>query len=544
MAQFCTSEIMEKLRLILSPPDAHNLRKLEHIVFLLFCVKLVKVSLSLIRMGPAKAWKQIVGTIFGSLKILPGFDNLLEKGMENELKTIRQGLLGDGDADALFTIPNKGLQQKEISKRLIDVKGLAKGFASGKAWGGVYHEESGNLTAIQNEAWSLFNCSNSLYPQTFPGIRKFEAEIVSMTLGIVHGHEHNCVGLLSSGGTESILLAVLAYREQGRKKGITEPEIVCGISAHPALFKGCHYFGVKLVKVGLNSKMEMDVKQVARACNSNTVAIYASAPTFTHGIVDPIEELSDLALRKGVGLHVDNCLGGFLLSYMAKLGIFNQPFDFEVPGVTSMSVDVHKYGYASKGASVVAFRDNELRRGSYVPSVDGCEGLYVTPTLQGSRSGAIIAQAWATIVAVGDNGYEKMASDTNRIMELIIDTVTRHPDLELLVTPSAAIIPVVCAKGSSINIYQVASVLEKKGWNMFTGQHPPVMSACIGESHNKVIDEWVHDLEDAVKEVKENPNMKLEGNCAVYGAASALPDEVLDSVLRSYCDIRMEVKAK
>eukprot|EP00615_Pteridomonas_danica_P002513 CAMPEP_0114346224 /NCGR_PEP_ID=MMETSP0101-20121206/12882_1 /TAXON_ID=38822 ORGANISM="Pteridomonas danica, Strain PT" /NCGR_SAMPLE_ID=MMETSP0101 /ASSEMBLY_ACC=CAM_ASM_000211 /LENGTH=495 /DNA_ID=CAMNT_0001482711 /DNA_START=106 /DNA_END=1593 /DNA_ORIENTATION=+ len=495
-------------------------------------------------MGPAKAWKQIAGSIFGSLKVLPGFDNLLGKGLEKELKTIREGLLGDGDADANVSIPKQGLSNSDILSKLKSVKGLATGYASGKAWGGVYHEENGSLTTIQNEAWGLFNCSNSLYPQTFPGIRKFEAEIVSMTIGIVHGHEHGCVGLLSSGGTESILLAVLAYREQGKKKGITEPEIICGISAHPALLKGCYYFGVKLVKTGLNSKMEMDVDQVAAACTPNTVAIYSSAPTFTHGIVDPIEQLSDLAIKKGVGLHVDNCLGGFLLSYLARLGHFTQPFDFQVPGVTSMSVDVHKYGYASKGASVCVFRDNELRRGSYVPSVDGCEGLYVTPTLQGSRSGAIIAQAWSTLLAVGDNGYSKMASDTDRIMKVIMKTVDNNPDLELLVRPSAAIIPIVCAKGSNINIYQVASVLEKKGWNMFTGQHPAVMSACIGETHNKVIDEWVSDLEDAVKMVKANPDMKLEGNCAVYGAASTLPDEVLDSVLRSYCDIRMEVKSK
>ena len=159
--------------------------------------------------------------------------------------------------------------------------------------------------------------SNMLYPDVFPGARKFEAEIVAMVLDMLHGSSANAVGLLSSGGTESILLAILAYREQGKKRGIENPEVLAGISAHPALMKACHYFGVKLIKLPICPKtLQLLPETVSRAINRNTVAIYASAPTFTHGIVDPIEKLADLALRNNIGCHVDNCLGGFLLSYM------------------------------------------------------------------------------------------------------------------------------------------------------------------------------------------------------------------------------------
>ena len=165
--------------------------------------------------------------------------------------------------------------------------------------------------------------------------------------------------------------------------------------AHPALTKACHYFNVTLTKLPIcPSSCQLQPTVAAAAISPNTVAIYASAPSFTHGVVDPVEELGQLALAHGVGLHVDNCLGGFLLSYLRKAGHFTRNFDFNVPGVTSISCDLHKYGHTSKGVSVVGFRCPELRRLTYVPSVDGCEGLYVTPTLQGSRAGGTIAQAY------------------------------------------------------------------------------------------------------------------------------------------------------
>jgi len=283
-----------------NPPNAASrLAMIEHAVFVLLTLMALKGALDLASLGPARAWKKIAGAIFGSLNALPGFDGLVGKGIEKEITQLRKDLLGDGDADAQTAIPKIGLTHAEIREKLVAAKGAAVGYASGKMWGGIYHEESGSLTAVQNEAWGMFNCSNTLYPSTFPGIRKFEAEIVSMTLGLVHGHEAGAVGLLSSGGTESIALAVLAYRNAARAKGITEPEIICGLSAHPALTKACHYYGVAQVKLQLDpATMAMDLGLVAKAMTANTVCVYASAPTFTHGVVDPIEELAGLCAAK------------------------------------------------------------------------------------------------------------------------------------------------------------------------------------------------------------------------------------------------------
>ena len=192
---------------------------------------------------------------------------------------------------------------------------------------------------------------------------------------------------------------------------------------------------------------------------------------------------------------------------------------------------------------MVCFRDPALRRLTYVPSVDGCEGLYVTPTLQGSRPGGIVAQAWGTLLHIGDEGYVDFARKYAQMVDRVKEILATIPELELLVEPDCACVPIVSIE-NSISIYQVATLLEKKGWNMFTGQHPAVMTICLGEQHLRVLDRWADDLKSSVQMLRENPNIKLEGNAAVYGVAAAVPDDVLDVVLRSYVDIRMRVKPK
>jgi len=518
-------------------------RKIERVVVLLLGLKIVRDALAL---GRRRLWKIVVNWLLSSFKSVAPKSlskSILDKAVDGELKMLEKKLLGEGDADAFVAIPSAGLSREKISTRARALKKLQRAFEEGTKWGGVYHDDriSPTLPQVQQELWCAFNSTNLLYPTIFPGVRKFEAEIVSMVLDMINGLKHGAVGLLSSGGTESILLAVLAYREFS-KPAIEEPEIICGITAHPALYKACRYFGVKLVKVPIDPKtMQMSVSAVKQRLNRNTVAIYASAPTFTHGVIDPVEELAAIAKAAGVGLHVDNCLGGFLASYMSKEGLLKKRFDFSVDGVTSMSVDVHKYGFASKGVSVVAFRDPALRRATYMPSTDGCEGLYVTTTLQGSRPGGVVAQAWGTLLHIGDDGYRKSARDMHRVMEGAQAIVRETKTLRVLTKPDLCCVPIT---SDTIDIYKVASVMEKKGWNMFTGQNPPVMTLCVGEQHLKVLEKWGADLRDAVRQVEKNPNLKVEGNAAVYGAAASAPDDVLDDILRSYCDIRMRVKRR
>eukprot|EP01059_Diplonema_ambulator_P028258 TRINITY_DN4701_c0_g1_i1.p1 TRINITY_DN4701_c0_g1~~TRINITY_DN4701_c0_g1_i1.p1 ORF type:complete len:530 (+),score=207.77 TRINITY_DN4701_c0_g1_i1:1092-2681(+) len=484
--------------------------------------------------------KALVNTLLKGGKFIPGVEGAISAELDKEMESIRRSILGDGDPDAVLTIPAKGYTDEAILSRAENLIGEMEGFTKGKKWGGIYYRNTA-LSSIQGEMWKRFSCTNLLYPGVFPCARKLEAELVSMACDMVHGN----VGVLTSGGTESILVAMLAYREAAKQRGITEPEIVAGKTAHPAVVKAAFYFKMKLVSVPVDPEtVRMTAALTAPYVNKNTVCIFASAPTFSHGVVDPIEELAELAVARNVGLHVDNCLGGFLLSYLQKEGLFNKQWDFRVKGVTSMSVDVHKYGFASKGVSTTIFRDNSLRQASYCASSDGCEGLYITPTLQGSRSGAVVAAAWATVVKMGDEGYRQAARRLDEAKEAYIKVIESHPELRLLTRPDAAMVPI-CSNSPSLNIYLLASLLEKKGWNMFTGQHPAVMSVCVGEQHTpQIIDAWAADVSECIETIKANPDMKVEGTAAVYGSASTTPDELLHSVMKAYVDTTLTAKKR
>ena len=206
-----------------------------------------------------------------------------------------------------------------------------------------------------------------------------------------------------------------------------------------------------------------------------------------------------------------------------------------------MSVDVHKYGCANKGASVVCFREASLRRATYVPSVEGCEGLYVTPTLQGSRSGATMAAAWATVVHIGSDGYGKMAREITACHRKLKCAVAAMPPLRLCADADATVVPI-CSDG--VNVYALASLLEAKGWGVFTGQKPPTLTLPVGEQTPKYVDAMIADLRGALDYLLAHPEYKATGNAAVYGAAAALPTELLETILRGYVDLKMAVKPK
>jgi sphinganine-1-phosphate aldolase len=379
----------------------------------------------------------------------------------------------------------------------------------GKAWGGVYHDHSHHpqLQQLQADVWRDYNASNALYPGSWPSLQKYEAELVYMVVDLLNGDDNAC-GLLTSGGSESIMVAALGYRELAKQRGIDKPEIVCGMTAHGAIHKACHYFGIKLTVIPADpSSMQLTPEIVAGHLTEDTIAIYASAPTFPHGVIDDVTGLGRLAEKHGCGLHVDNCLGGILLSFMQQNGeLTAKPFDFSVPGVTTMSCDVHKYGYASKGSSVVAFHNKELRRLTWHPVVNVSGGFYVTPTLQGARAGANIAQAWATMMHIGADGYKQAAKELHATTELMKAEIASIPGLQLLCESDAAIIPVVCVGSGSGDMAEKALDQNKlvqemgsRGWNIFTSRHPKCISVCVGEQHQALLQGWSRDLRESVE---------------------------------------------
>lgn len=237
-----------------------------------------------------------------------------------------------------------------------------------------------------------------MHPDVFPGLRQMEAEVVSMVMNLYHAPSEGG-GSMTSGGSESILMSIKAHRDMARDlKGITEPELIAPVSAHAAFDKGCHYFGVKLIHVPVDDSGKVVISRVANAINSNTIMIVGSTPSFPHGALDDIPALSELACKHKIGLHVDSCLGGFLVPFMEKAG-YPLPFltDFRLAGVTSISCDTHKYGFAPKGSSVIMYRDKKIRKYQYFVQTEWSGGVYGSPTMAGSRPGALSAGCWAAM---------------------------------------------------------------------------------------------------------------------------------------------------
>ena len=311
-------------------------------------------------------------------------------------------------------LPERGLARD-------DVLGILRGMAteedrtweSGKCSGTMYCGDHDHY-AFLNEAFSLFSHVNVLQRDMCPSATRFESEIIAMTLDLLHAEAVSGgepVGLISSGGTGSICHAVLAYRDHAAAtRGTVRPNLIKPETAHPAFDKACHLFGVELRVAPVDPvTTQVDTDWVAGAVDDQTVAIVGSACNYGYGTVDPIATLSDIALDRGVGLHVDGCLGGWILPFGQELGYDIPLFDFRVPGVTSISADTHKYGYALKGTSVLTFRDKALRNAQYFFNTGWSGGKYCSPGMDGSRSGGLLAATWASMVQLGREGYRGYA---------------------------------------------------------------------------------------------------------------------------------------
>lgn len=412
---------------------------------------------------------------------------------------------------------------------------------AGLVSGAVYHGEAAHIDFL-NTAYALNSQSNPLHADIWPSAIKYEAEIVAMTASMLGGDatEDEIVGTVTSGGTESILLAMKSYRDRARaERGIAKPELVVPTAAHAAFEKAAHYFGIKLVQVPVGSDFRADVAAMARAVNRNTIALVGSAPSFPHGTIDPIGELAALARRRDIGLHVDACLGGFVLPWAAKLGAPVPPFDFRVPGVTSMSADTHKYGYAAKGTSVVLYRGRALRRYQYYVTTDWPGGLYFSPTLAGSRPGGLSAACWAAMVATGEAGYLDATARILAAATYIRGHIAHMPELRVLGDP----LWVIAFDAPGLNIYEILAQMSARGWRLNGLDRPPAVHIAVTLRHAEpgVAQRFIEDLRASVAHVKAHPQAAT-GMAPVYGMASSLPLRgVVGELLKRYADVLYEV---
>ena len=407
----------------------------------------------------------------------------------------------------------------------------------GHVSGSIYHGGHDHY-AFLTEAFRLFAHANVLQRDMYPSATKLEAEIVAMTASMLHADV--ACGVVTFGGTESLINPMLVYRDRARaEKGITEPEVIIPVTAHVALEKAGHLLGIKVLKAPLTSEWVADVDWVRAHVTKKTVALVGSAANYAHGLIDPIEELSDIALEHDLGLHVDGCLGGFILPWGERLGYEIPLFDFRVPGVTSMSADTHKYGYALKGTSVLLYRNSDLRRYQYFNFTDWPGGIYFSPGLSGSRSGGIVAATWAAMVSLGERGYLDVAKQIFETAATIRRGVEAIPELEVIGNPTF----LVAFRSPDLNIYHVNDHLIAKGWRLNALQLPAALHFCVTRPNTApgVADAFLADLRDAVEYAK-HPARAEPKSGALYGLGGTPEgNEILNTLFVAALDAMYEV---
>lgn len=373
---------------------------------------------------------------------------------------------------------------------------------------GVYiHYAGDEVLDVAKKAYLKFFSENGLGPRAFPSLARFESDVVAMTLRLLHGGA-DARGAMTTGGTESIFLAVKSARDWARvtRPAIERPQIVVPQTAHPAFNKAADWLGIEVQRVPVGDDFRADADAIAAAIGPRTIMLVASAPAFPHGVMDPIADIAAIALRHDLWMHVDACVGGFIAPFAKALGEPIGDFDFAVPGVVSMSADLHKYGYAAKGASTVLYRDAAAFRFQAYSFSGWPRGVYATQTLVGTRAGGAIAAAWAVMNFLGEDGYRAITRrllDTRKaiaagVAKLGLE-VWGRPELSILSYGSAA-----------IDIAQVADRLSTRGWFVGRLVEPPGIHLMLNLTHEPIVEEYLSDLDWAMNEARLGRARKVE----------------------------------
>ena len=416
-------------------------------------------------------------------------------------------------------LPEKSRAKDDVLAQLGQARAKDADWKGGRTFSLVYYAGDEVLSLLKAASLEYFS-ENALNPMAFPSLRRFETEVVSMACSMVNAPD-GC-GSMTSGGTESILMAVKTAREWGRAKGITTPEMVLPVTVHPAFEKAAAYFDVKPVHVPVDGGFRADLDAMKKAIGKNTILLVGSAPQYPQGVVDPIDRIAAMAQEHGLLCHVDACVGGFMLPWVEKLGYSVPRWDFRVPGVTSMSADIHKYGFAAKGASLVLYRTRELRRLQFCAYGDWPGGLWASPTASGTRPGGPIAAAWAVMNYLGEEGYMRIAKQSLETARAIMDGIRAIPGLRVLGEPHGSIFAFAPAEGSDVDAYVLADAMTARGWHVDRQQLPPSLHMMITPAHAPHVAELLSDLRAATTEVRGKP--AIEGSAAMYGMMGTLPD--------------------
>ncbi len=426
--------------------------------------------------------------------------------------------------------PKSGTSKTDILASMRRARDHDAQWQNGRVFGLVYHI-SDEIDDLLKEAYTMFFSENGLNPTAFPSLSKFENEIIAMAADLLGGDD-KVAGTMTSGGTESLLMAVKTARDYARAKwSIKDPEIVMPSTAHPAFDKAGEYFNVRIVHVPVRNDFRADVESMRRAITPNTIMLVGSAPSYPHGVVDPICELAALAQERGILFHTDACVGGFMLPFVGKLGYPIPDFDFSVPGVTSISADLHKYAYAAKPASIVLYRTSELRRHQMFVSTDWPGGIYPSPSLAGSRPGGPVAAAWALLNFLGEEGYLEITDIVMRTAKIMQDGVNAIPGLKVLSDPEMSVFAIA---SDSMDVYELADELALRGWHLDRQHFPPSLHVTVNYVHAQVVGDFLKDLTESAGTVSR-PGLRKTATKFLVKAANVLtrvlPEELVSNLM-------------
>ena len=420
-------------------------------------------------------------------------------------------------------LPPEGLPHADLLAELDASKGGDADYRGGKTWSLVYWAGEDHRRLLADVS-ARFVSENALNPMAFKSLQRLEREVVEMGLGLFKAPP-GATGTMTSGGTESLLLAVKTYRDraQAKKPWILRPNMVVPETAHVAFDKAAHLFGVRKKVARIGPDGAVDVAHMARLIDSQTIMLVGSAPQYAHGTIDPITEIGALALRHDLPLHVDACFGGFVMPFLERLGVEVPVWDFRVPGVTTLSADLHKYGFAAKGASLLLHRDPATLRHQFFVATGWAGGIYVSPGLPGTRPGGPIAAAWAAMRALGESGYLTLAKDAWGAATALRQGIMEIPGLRLLGRPHSTIVTW-ASDDPAIDVYAVADILQAEGWGVDRQQLPPSVHLTVNASNLPVVERYLADLRAAVTHVRLHPELRSAGDAAVYGLMAKVPE--------------------
>ncbi|XP_050534627.1 sphingosine-1-phosphate lyase isoform X3 [Daktulosphaira vitifoliae] len=476
--------------------------------------------------------------IFTQVKKIPK----IAKRIHDETKQISEAFENDmmentKNEKYIVKLPGKGLSREDLIETVNRYLNLGKykwkeGYISGAVY---YYDEK--LIELLTEVYGLASYTNPLHSDIFPGICKMEAEVVRIVSDLFHGGPNVC-GTMTSGGTESIIMACKAYRDYSRNKwGIRNGVILAPKSAHPAFDKAASYFGLRVHHIDLDPDyFTVDLKKMEKAISKNTILLVGSFPNFPYGTSDDIEAISNLGLKYKIPVHVDCCLGGFIAAFMPLAGYHLPSFDFILPGVTSISADTHKYGYSPKGSSVILYSDKKFRHNQYYVCTEWPGGHYGSPTISGSRSGGIIAACWATLMHFGLEGYISSTKEIIKTKMFVENELRKIKDIFIFGNPTTSVIAI---GSKSFNIYRLSDAMNSRGWNLNMLQFPIGIHICITHLHTKpgVASLFIEDFKKELHEIINNPHVEQSRKIAMYGMSATLPDRtIVGDITRYFID--------